>query len=150
MVRDVPPFPFVRESLVRLEGVADVIVCSATPGQALKKEWEEHGIARYTAAICGQEVGSKKEILAQAMKAGYPPENVLMIGDVPGDRAAAHGVSARFYPVNPGYEEASWERFFKQGCDRFLEGGHAGRYEADLIAEFEAYLPETPPWKKFE
>ena len=75
MVRDVPPFPFVRESLVRLEGVADVIVCSATPGQALKKEWEEHGIARYTAAICGQEVGKKKEILP-GNEGRLPPENV--------------------------------------------------------------------------
>ncbi len=71
MVRGVPPFPFVRESLGKLEALADVIVCSATPGQALQKEWEEHGIAPRTAAICGQEVGSKKEILAQAIKAGY-------------------------------------------------------------------------------
>src|SRR5581483_10099200 len=65
MVRGVPPFPFVRETLERLQGVADIIVCSATPGKALAKEWHEHAIARFTAAICGQEVGSKKEILAQ-------------------------------------------------------------------------------------
>ena len=147
MVRGVPPFPFVRETLVKLAGTADVIVCSATPGKALQKEWEEHGIARYTEAICGQEVGSKKEILAQAMKAGYPPENVLMIGDAPGDMAAARGVGAFYYPVNPGDEDASWERFFQQACDRFLNGEYAGAFEAGLIAEFDAYLPETPPWK---
>jgi phosphoglycolate phosphatase-like HAD superfamily hydrolase len=147
MVRGVPPFPFVRESLVKLEGLADVIVCSATPGQALQKEWEEHGIASHTAAICGQEVGSKKEILAQAIKAGYSPDNVLMIGDAPGDMAAARGVQARYYPINPGNEDASWQRFFEHACDRFLKGGYAGLYEQELIEEFDAYLPEAPPWK---
>jgi phosphoglycolate phosphatase-like HAD superfamily hydrolase len=147
MVRGVPPFPFVRETLAMLEGVADVIVCSATPGGALQKEWEEHGIAPYTAAICGQEVGSKKEILAQAIKAGYSADNVLMIGDAPGDMAAAQAVSARYYPVNPGAEDASWQRFFEHACDRFLKGAYAGLYERELIEEFDAYLPETPPWK---
>jgi len=29
-----------------------------------------------------------------------------------------------------------------------LNGTYAGDYEAQLIAEFDAYLPETPPWKK--
>src|SRR6185295_3149789 len=73
MVRGVPPFPFVRETLEKLDGTADIIVCSATPGKALQKEWAEHGIARFTGAICGQEVGTKKDILARAMKAGYSP-----------------------------------------------------------------------------
>jgi phosphoglycolate phosphatase-like HAD superfamily hydrolase len=148
MVHGVPPFPFVAETLRKLAGVADIIVCSATPGKALQKEWEEHGIASFTQAICGQEVGSKKEILAHAMKAGYLKERVLMIGDAPGDRAAATGVGALFYPINPGNEDASWERFFKESCDRFLAGSYAGQYESALIAEFDAYLPEIPPWKQ--
>jgi phosphoglycolate phosphatase-like HAD superfamily hydrolase len=146
MVRGVPPFPYVRESLDKLAGVADVIVCSATPGQALKKEWEEHGVAPYVAAICGQEVGSKKEILTQAARHGYAPENVLMIGDAPGDLAAARAVGAHFFPVNPGYEDFSWERFFREACDRFLSLGYGAEYESGLVAEFEAYLPDKPPW----
>jgi phosphoglycolate phosphatase-like HAD superfamily hydrolase len=150
MVRGVPPFPFVCDSLDQLTGEADVIVCSATPGAALKKEWEEHGIALHAAAICGQEVGSKKEILAQAMKAGYQPEDVLMIGDAPGDLAAAKAVGARFFPINPAVEDASWERFFREGCGRFLAGAYSSDYESDLVAEFESYLPDKPPWKKHE
>ena len=35
IVRDVPPFPFVRDSLEALAGQADVMVVSATPGEAL-------------------------------------------------------------------------------------------------------------------
>jgi phosphoglycolate phosphatase-like HAD superfamily hydrolase len=147
MVRGVPPFPFVCDSLHKLVGEADVIVCSATPGAALEKEWEEHGIALHTSAICGQEVGSKKEILAQAMKAGYQPENVLMVGDAPGDLAAARAVGASFFPINPGVEDASWERFFREGCSRFLARAYTKDYEAGLIAEFDAYLPAKPPWQ---
>jgi hypothetical protein len=29
-----------------------------------------------------------------------------------------------------------------------VEGKYAGEYEAALVAEFEKYLPEVPPWKK--
>jgi phosphoglycolate phosphatase-like HAD superfamily hydrolase len=148
IVRGVPPFPFVRESLDKLTSVADVIVCSATPGAALKKEWEEHGIAPYAAAICGQEVGSKKEILAHAMQAGYRPENVLMIGDAPGDLAAAKAVGAHFFPTNPANEDASWERFFREASDRFLAGEYDRDYESRLAAEFESYLPDKPPWHR--
>jgi phosphoglycolate phosphatase-like HAD superfamily hydrolase len=147
VVRGVPPFPFVRETLVKLADVADVIVCSATPGKALQKEWEEHCIADLAAAICGQEVGSKKEILAQAA-AGYQKEKVLMIGDAPGDMSAARANGAVFYPINPGAEDASWERFFEEASNCFLNRHYAGPYESQLIAEFEAYLPEYPPWKK--
>ena len=149
MVHGVPPFPFLRESLEKLSPLADMIVCSATPTPALIKEWQEHGIAKYTAAICGQEAGTKKETLGQAAKAsGYDKPKVLMIGDAPGDMSAAQGVGALFYPINPGAEDASWERFFREACDRFLKGAYAGEYEARLIAEFDAYLPETPPWKR--
>jgi len=148
MVHGVPPFPFVRESLQKLQSAADMIVCSATPGAALKKEWEEHDIAKFTAAICGQEAGTKRDILARAMQAGYEPTKVLMMGDAPGDMKAAKGVGALFYPINPGAEDQSWERFFKEASDRFLNGTYAGEYEAKLIAEFDSYLPELPPWKK--
>ena len=44
-------------------GQADVLVVSATPGEALQREWEEHGLSRHVALIAGQELGSKKEHL---------------------------------------------------------------------------------------
>jgi len=148
MVRGIPPFPFVRPSLEKLAAQADMIVCSATPQQALEKEWAEHRIDGHVAVICGQEVGSKQEILVHACKYGYDANKVLMIGDAPGDLKAARGAGAHFFPVNPGHEEASWERFFKEGCERFLAGTFAGNYEERLIAEFDRYLPEKPPWQR--
>jgi phosphoglycolate phosphatase-like HAD superfamily hydrolase len=147
IVRGVPPFPFVRESLRKLAEIADIVVVSATPGEALKREWEEHAIAQFAAVICGQEVGTKKQMLGW-LKNRYEPHHVLMVGDAPGDLDAARGNSALFYPINPGDEDTSWERFCKVAFDTFIHGDYSGEYESKLIMEFDAYLPETPPWKR--
>jgi phosphoglycolate phosphatase-like HAD superfamily hydrolase len=148
IVRGVPPFPFVRESLEKLFPLADVIVVSATPQEALQREWEEHGIARYARLICGQEMGSKAEHLQYAAGGKYAPGHVLMIGDAPGDCQAAKSNHAAFYPIIPGQEEAWWERFVKQDADRFLTGRYGPAYEEGLAREFDAHLPAVPPWKK--
>ncbi len=143
-VRGVPPFPYLRESLEKLAPQADLLVISATPNEALTREWEEHDLQRYVRAICGQEIGTKKESLAVARK--YAPNRALMIGDAPGDYAAAVANQALFYPINPGAEEASWERFNREGIDRFLGGTFAGDYQQQLLEEFHRYLPDCPPW----
>ncbi len=145
MVRGVPPFPGVRESLDKLAGKADMLVVSATPNEALTAEWQEHGIAKYVAAICGQESGSKKETLTNAAK--YPANHTLMIGDAPGDFRAAEANGCLFFPINPGEEEQSWKRFCAEGVDKFLSGAFAGDYQQALLAEFDTYLPEKPKWK---
>lgn len=144
LVRDVPPFPFVRESLKKLTGQADMVVCSATPTVALQAEWKEHGIDKYVEAICGQEIGTKKDILTNAAK--YAAQRSLMIGDAPGDYSAAQANKCLFFPINPGAEDVSWKRFYEEGIDRFLNGTFAGAYQQELLAEFDKYLPERPPW----
>lgn len=148
MVHGVPPFPFVRESLVKMCAQADAIVVSATPNEALEREWEEHDIAKHCAVIAGQERGSKKEHLNLAAAGKYPKDHVLMIGDAPGDFKAARANDFLFYPVNPGSEEESWQRFHDEALPKFFGEAYAGDYEKELIAEFDAILPETPPWKR--
>jgi len=147
IVKNIPPFPFVRESLEKISQTADVIVVSATPCEALTREWQEHNIAKYVEIIAGQEMGTKKEHLALAAKGKYTPDHTLMIGDAPGDMKAAKANDALFYPINPGNEEDSWQRFFEEACDKFFNGEYAGEYEAKVIAEFDEYLPESPSWK---
>jgi len=148
MVHGVPPFPFVRETLEALAPKADCIVVSATPGEALRREWEEHDIAKHCGVIAGQEMGKKQEHLQLTAGGKYPKDRVLMIGDAPGDFNAARANGFLFYPIEPGREEASWQRFHEEAMQRFLSGTYAGDYEAKLIAEFESLLPETPPWKR--
>ena len=144
MVHGVPPFPMVRESLIRLQGNADLSVVSATPVEAIQREWEEHDIARYVAQIGGQELGTKREMLTKSTE--YPKGHTLMIGDAPGDHKAAVANGTLFFPINPGDEQRSWKRFYEEGIDRFLGGTFDGVYQAELLHEFDTYLPTTPPW----
>ena len=144
IVRGVPPFPYVRECLEKFTGRADLLVVSATPNEALHREWEEHDLDGHVRAICGQEIGTKKETLGVARH--YAAGHVLMIGDAPGDYSAAQANHALFFPINPGTEDESWRRLFEEGIDRFLSGNFAGEYQDELLAEFHTYLPERPPW----
>ena len=148
MVHGVPPFPNMRESLAKLAPVADMVVVSQTPCEALRREWEEHGIDQYVRVIAGQEMGTKTQHLEFAATGRYDKDHVLMIGDAPGDMKAARANNALFFPVNPGAEEASWERFLDEAIDKFLAGEYAGDYERALVDEFDTYLPELPPWKR--
>ncbi len=148
IVKGLPPFPYVRESLEKITPLADVIVVSATPNEALAREWEEHNIAKYVEVIAGQEMGTKAQHLEYAAKGRYEKNHILMVGDAPGDMKAAKANDALFYPINPGDEVKSWKRFHDEGFDKFIKGEYAGEYEEKVIAEFDAYLPEKPPWEK--
>ncbi|MHC4520769.1 MAG: HAD family hydrolase [Planctomycetota bacterium] len=148
IVKGMPPFPFVRESLEKIAPKADVVVVSSTPVEALTREWAEHDIAKYVRVIAGQEQGKKAEHLKYATEGKYDKKRVLMMGDAPGDMKAAKANDVLFYPILPGNEVASWKRFHNEAFDLFLKGQYAGDYEAELIAEFDSYLPELPPWQK--
>ena len=148
IVRDVPPFPAFRESLAAVQGRADVMVVSATPNEALEREWREHGLRDQVGLIAGQEVGSKKDVLKKAAVGRYEPERILMIGDAPGDLEAARANGVLFYPIDPGDEDESWRRFHDEALPRFFGGTYAGAYMDDRVTRFLALLPEVPPWKK--
>ena len=148
IVHDVPPFPLVKESLIKINEKADAIVVSQTPVEALEREWKEHNIDNFVRLIAGQEYGTKTEHLKYAAKGKYPDDKILMVGDAPGDLKAAKTNGVLYYPINPGHEEASWERFYNEALDKFFSGTYAGNYEEKLIKEFEDYLPEHPNWKK--
>lgn len=146
IVQGVPPFPFVRETLERLSGVADVVVVSQTPVEALEREWAEHGIKKYVRLICGQEMGTKSQQIAATAR-HYSKEHVIVIGDAFGDLEAARENAVLFYPIIPGQEENSWEEFYRVGVERFLSGTYHGAYAQEKIARFERALPDRPPWE---
>jgi phosphoglycolate phosphatase-like HAD superfamily hydrolase len=148
IVHGVPPFPLVPQCLEKLASRADAMVISQTPGEALRREWAEHGIQSHVRLIAGQEMGSKTEHLRWAAAGKYRRENILMIGDAPGDHKAAKASQALFFPIVPNDEEASWRRLFEEGLDRFFAGKFAGGYERELFAQFDASLPAAPPWRE--
>ena len=73
-----------------------------------------------------------------------------MIGDAPGDLKAAKSNNVLFYPINPGHEAESWERFYHEASDIFFRGEYEGKYETELIREFNQLLPDKPNWKILE
>ncbi len=146
IVFNLPPFPYLKKSLQKIQGKAEVIVVSQTPLEALQREWKEHDIDGYLDLIAGQEMGTKTEHLAFAAEGKYPSQHILMIGDAPGDLKAAEVNGALFYPIVPGKEEQSWRRFFEEGLERFLNERYEGEYAKKLAVEFDASLPEKPDW----
>ena len=49
--------------------------------------------------------------------------------------------SSRSEPADRLQEEVG------EGLDRFFQGSYVGAYEAQLVKEFDASLPEQPHWK---
>lgn len=147
MVHGCGPFPGVLEAVRAMDGRVDQMTVSATPIEALRREWSEHGLARYMQVIAGQEMGSKAEHVQAAAVGRYPLDHILLIGDAPGDRDAAARVGCLFYPILPGREKESWHRFTAEALPRFLDEEFAGAYQQSLIEEFTARLPDVVPWQ---
>lgn len=145
---DPPPFGGAEGALKRIQQNSDDIVISQTQATALLKDWYRDDLAKYVSVIAGAELGSKVDHLTMAAVDRYPANAILMIGDAPGDLAAAQAIGCNFYPINPGHEVESWQRFMDEAYDRFLAGGFSDDYQKQRIHEFKALLPGTPPWKR--
>lgn len=148
IVAEVAPFVGVTEALCELRGSSEVAVISHAPTSALRRQWALYGLDRWVGAIHGQESGEKSHHLSAARDTrGYAPDQMLMIGDAPGDLAAARAVEAWFYPVIPGEERGSWERFRGEAWPRFHQGSWDTDYQNALLEEFYDRLPSAPSWK---
>jgi phosphoglycolate phosphatase-like HAD superfamily hydrolase len=147
-LRKIPPFLHSETAIRNVSEIADLMVVSQTPLEALNREWQEHNLKRYVKTIAAQEHGTKAEHIALAAKGKYSDNKILMIGDAKGDLDAAKNNRVLFYPIMPGKEDESWAVFLNEGFNRFTSGTYEGSYENNLIKEFRKYLPETPPWKK--
>jgi phosphoglycolate phosphatase-like HAD superfamily hydrolase len=146
-LHDIPPFHHAKAAMEKIAAMADIIVVSQTPLEALEREWLENDLKRFVRVIAAQEHGTKAEHIALAAKGKYPDNKILMIGDAFGDLSAARKNGVLFYPVIPGNEDRSWERLINEGLDKFLNGTYSDTYEESLIIEFRKCLPDTPPWR---
>ncbi len=145
-LHSIPPFRYARPAIEKTSALADLIIISQTPIEALEREWEEQDLKKYVKAIAGQEHGTKTEHLALSAIGKYDNNRILMIGDARGDMDAARNNGVLFFPVIPGYEEQSWNRFLNEGIDKFINGLYSGSYQDSLLTSFKISLPESPPW----
>jgi phosphoglycolate phosphatase-like HAD superfamily hydrolase len=135
-VVDNPPFPRVKETLEKAASFANTMVVSATPAPALKQEWGGAGLLTYIDQVAGQEFGPKKEQLAAALETGFDRDKALMVGDAPGDHAAAEDQGIPFFPIIPGAEEESWKELEVEGLDRLRKESFAGSYQVSLLERY--------------
>lgn len=136
MAQNIIPFPFVHESLDKIKAHADCIVISSTPTETVEHEWEKCQLKPYVQLIAGQEFGSKKEVLIEASANKYKDKNVLIMGDAPGEMHAAEACACLFYPIIPGKEELSWERFYNEALSKFFSGRFDESYQKTINREF--------------
>lgn len=143
---DCLPFESVHKSLEKAQKYADVVVISSANAEALKKEWNEHGIASFVKVLAGQEMGTKTSCIGYVKNKKYDNLHVLMVGDAPGDLKAAKDNRVLYYPIIPGKEEVSWQKFYNEAFDKFVNGNYKGEYQEQLIGEFNDVLHSNLPW----
>lgn len=146
IVHGVAPLPGVKEAFAQIAEFADIVIVSATPHEALIREWGSQGLLEHISVVAGQELGSKKVCIQKAMTGKYDPAKVLMVGDAPGDHAAANANGVLFYPIIPGQEVESWKLLRSEAVEKFHDGTYAGAYMESRIEAFDSVLKEDPDW----
>lgn len=127
-------FPGVKEGFEAARSFADIAVVSSANRDAVEEEWETFGLMDLVDIVLCQDAGSKAHCLAELKKKGYAADHILMVGDAPGDRAAAKQNGVFYYPILVRREEESW-REFPQAA-RLMLGGAYAPYGARREEEF--------------
>ncbi len=148
IVRNVPPLPYLKQTLKQFSEYADIVIVSATPHEAIVREWDENGLLEYVDVVAGQEMGTKEECIRAAYLNKYNNDKVLMIGDAPGDRAAAFKNGVLFRPIIPGKESESWQLILEEDTQSFRDGTYKDKIMQKRLDEFGSVLLKTPPWEK--
>lgn len=146
IVHGVAPLPGAREAFAEISQFADIVIVSATPHEAIVREWSAQGLLEHITVVAGQELGGKKDCIRKAMEGRYAPDHVLMVGDAPGDHDAAKSNGVLFYPIIPGREVESWSLLRSEAAGKFRDGAYAGAYMDGLLARFDSVLRDEPDW----
>ena len=130
------PFEGAAEGVKAAHGCADVAIVSSANYEAVKEEWEKFGLMDSVDICLTQNEGSKAYCIGRMLEAGYDPEHVLMVGDAPGDKAAAEKNGVLYYPILVKKEAESWRRFAQEALPKFLDGSYKSEYQDQVIREF--------------
>ena len=136
---DKKPFPGVAEALAAAHKRADVAIVSSANREAVEEEWTRCGLLPSVDVLCCQDSGSKAACIAQLKAKGYNPAHILMVGDAPGDQAAAGNNGVLFYPILARQEADSWAEFTAKALPALLSGSY-GPYGQEMAKRFEKNL----------
>ena len=130
------PYDGAKDGLAAAHTFADVAVVSSANRDAVEEEWTTHGLLEHVDIVLAQDVGSKAHCIAEMLKFGYAPDKVLMVGDAPGDSAAADANGVYYYPILVNKEPESWQEFISTGLGHFTSGTYGGDYQDKKKKEF--------------
>jgi len=130
------PFEGVKEALEYAHKFGDVAIVSSANRQAVVEEWELYGLLDHVDIILAQDVGSKAYCIQELLKKGYAKENVLMVGDAPGDKDAAKKNGVYYYPILVKHEKESWDEFVEVAVGKLQDNAYGGAYQEEKETEF--------------
>ncbi len=116
------PFKGVLEGLAAAGVTSDVAVVSSANREAVEEEWNRCGLSEYVDVLCCQDAGSKTHCIEMLRAKGYASDQILMVGDAPGDLEAAKKNNVFFYPILTRHEEESWSDFHVYALEKFISG----------------------------
>lgn len=136
---DKKPFAGVAEGLAAAHEIADVAVVSSANREAVEEEWIRCGLTNSVDVLCCQDAGSKAACIAALKEKGYAPDHILMVGDAPGDQAAAEKNGVYYYPILVRQEAESWGELISKALPA-LTGGVYVSYGVKKAEEFLNHL----------
>ncbi|MFI3169590.1 MAG: HAD hydrolase-like protein [Faecalibacterium sp.] len=132
-------FPAAKDALHQVKDVVDVVVVSSANAAAVQEEWAYNQMLDLPDLVLTQEHGSKKDCLCQLLALGYTPNQIIMLGDSPGDIIAAKESGVLYYPIPPSQENEAWQVF----CERYFPMFLQGHYQEKQMQACEASYYDT-------
>lgn len=132
---DIKPFEGVAGGLAAAHTFADVAIVSSANREAVMEEWKRCGLLPYVDVLCCQDTGSKEYCIKELKAQGYLPDHILMVGDAPGDAAAAFHNGVYFYPILVKHEHQSWKEFCEIALEK-LKYGNYSQYGEEVYLRF--------------
>ncbi len=142
------PFEGVKDAISDISKVADIAIVSSANKGALDSEWQRHGLMPFVDYVYGQEIGSKAKAIKEIIGKGYEPTNILMVGDSPGDEAAAKANGVYFYPILYGEEKQSWDELHSKVLPVFLSQNYES-LNSKMIELFYKHLNQEKEEESF-
>lgn len=133
---DMLPFLGAREALEYAKSFCDIAIVSSANKDALFSEWTRHDLLDHVDILLAQDSGTKSSCIKALLEKGYRRENVLMIGDAPGDMEAADRNQVHFFPVSVGKESLCWEEFLEALTQKENFESFTPEYLEKLRADF--------------
>ncbi|KLU68336.1 MAG: hypothetical protein RHS_5835 [Robinsoniella sp. RHS] len=138
----IKPFAGVNRALAAAHSWADIAVVSSANRKAVEDEWSRYNLIEHTDLVLAQDAGTKTHCIKELCQKGYSPENIIMIGDAPGDADAALDNGVLYFPILVRLEQKSWETFLHTALPKFLDGTYQGKYQQSLLKAFYDNLSE--------